>query len=298
MKNSLNFLFCICLISFCSMNISAQESELTETSLSFLPSTPGPFAANYNLNGSYLFRNFSTGIFSPDTVRVGDDLNFAYLTGNLLTLNTAAMIPTSFAKYGLNDIRFMSKGTNQAEEEWIIQRRPVRLDPPKGNFEIVRTKIFPGGGAQLAIVMSVDTNLQVSFPTIGTNVSANDLRVTANGTLTTNASDINMKENISTLKNSLDKIKKLRGVSFTWKDDPTIGPQHGLIAQEVKEIVPELVFKNGKYYGVDYSEMVGLFVEAIKEQQRIIDQQQKEIQELKKLDARISKLEKMNLSNN
>ncbi len=298
MKNTLRFLFYLSLIFCYSLNISAQESELTKTALSFFPSAPGPFAATYSLNGSRLFRAFSTGIFSPDTVRVGNDLGFAYLTSNRLSINTAATIPTNFAYYGIDEIRFKAKGSNQAQEEWIIQRNPIVQDPPQGNFEIVRTKIAAGGGAVLDPVMTVNTDLEVRFHTIGNSLSANDLRVTANGTLTTNASDIRMKENISTLENSLEKIMKLRGVSFTWKNDPAVGPQHGLIAQEVLKVVPDLVFKKGEYYGVDYSEMVGLFVEAIKEQQGIIEQQRLEILELKKLEERISKMEKMKFSSN
>ena len=109
-------------------------------------------------------------------------------------------------------------------------------------------------------------------------IASNDLRITTNGTLTTSGSDLRLKENISTLHNSLDRLLKLRGVSFSWIEDPRAGTQLGMIAQEVREVVPEIVFKRGEYYGIDYSEMSGLFVEAIKEQQGLIEQQAREIE--------------------
>lgn len=111
----------------------------------------------------------------------------------------------------------------------------------------------------------MDVNGNGRFRNVGNGSSSNDLRLTSDGTLTTNTSDARLKENVSTLEKALEKVSQLRGVSFTWKEDPAAGTQHGLIAQEVLPVVPELVFKNGEYYGLDYSEMVGLFVEAIKE---------------------------------
>jgi ABC-type Fe3+-citrate transport system substrate-binding protein len=51
----------------------------------------------------------------------------------------------------------------------------------------------------------------------------------------------------------------------------------GMIAQEVQRVAPELVFQNEKdgYYGINYGETTGLLVEAIKEQQKTIQEQTK-----------------------
>jgi len=90
----------------------------------------------------------------------------------------------------------------------------------------------------------------------------------ATGRITSSTSDMRLKRDIKTIDNALEKIKSLRGVSFYWKDHPHDQPQLGLIAQEVKEILPEVVSENKNgYYGVDYSETIGVFVEAMKEQQ-------------------------------
>jgi hypothetical protein len=107
------------------------------------------------------------------------------------------------------------------------------------------------------------------FEGVGTVGSAFDLRITSNGTLTTTASDIRLKKNISTIENALEKVLSLRGVNFTWKDDESLGNRLGFIAQEVKEIVPDMVFTNekteDKIMGV-HSDMIGpVLVEAVKE---------------------------------
>ncbi|MEL6124712.1 MAG: tail fiber domain-containing protein, partial [Bacteroidota bacterium] len=63
----------------------------------------------------------------------------------------------------------------------------------------------------------------------------------------------------------LNKVSQLRGVQFEWSSSPEYGVQMGVIAQEVLQVVPELVFENDGYLGVNNSEMVALFIEAIKE---------------------------------
>jgi hypothetical protein len=84
------------------------------------------------------------------------------------------------------------------------------------------------------------------------------------------------KANIQTLDGALDKVEKLRGVSY----DSKANGRHevGVIAEEVGAVVPEIVEweKNGKdATGVDYSRLTALLIEATKEQQALIRQLQK-----------------------
>lgn len=86
----------------------------------------------------------------------------------------------------------------------------------------------------------------------------------------TSASDRTFKTNIKTLKNSLQSIKKLRGVSFNWKTSeyPTFssGTQIGLIAQEVRAIFPELVKGNDNTtLSLIYDKIVAILIEGIKD---------------------------------
>ena len=86
-------------------------------------------------------------------------------------------------------------------------------------------------------------------------------------------SDARVKDNIITVENALDKVKSLRGVTYTRKDDDTKTPKVGVIAQQVLPILPDVVQQdtNGNY-SVAYGNMVGVLIEAIKEQQRQIDE--------------------------
>jgi hypothetical protein len=84
-------------------------------------------------------------------------------------------------------------------------------------------------------------------------------------------SDINLKENIKTLNNALETVSTLRGVSFDWKE--TGKGSYGVIAQELEEILPDLV-KTGEVKSVNYSGLIGVLIEAVKELK-------KEVEELK-----------------
>ena len=89
-------------------------------------------------------------------------------------------------------------------------------------------------------------------------------------------SDRRVKENIKTIDNALDKVTKLRGVSYNRKDIEDKSTKIGVIAQEVKDILPEVVDQDGDdKYSVAYGNMAGVFIEAIKELKA-------EIEELKK----------------
>jgi hypothetical protein len=89
-----------------------------------------------------------------------------------------------------------------------------------------------------------------------------------------NVSDRRLKKDIKTLDNGLEKILKLRGVSYYWKKDNHTSnwknKQIGLIAQEVEEQYPELVSTNKNLNGeeakmLSYGPLVAPIIEAIKE---------------------------------
>jgi hypothetical protein len=113
-------------------------------------------------------------------------------------------------------------------------------------------------------------------------------KLDVNGTITatgTNfASDINLKTNINNIETPLETISKLKGITFDWKDhiietDKTLqGTKHGLIAQEVEKILPNLVHTN-KTKSVSYIEIIPILIEAIKEQQNQIDELKNKINE-------------------
>jgi hypothetical protein len=106
-------------------------------------------------------------------------------------------------------------------------------------------------------------------------------------------SDIRKKKDIVTVDNALDKVLQLRGIYYTkiYNETDTIPDggadkrQLGVIAQEVNEVVPEVVSytEDLDEYAVAYGNFAGLFIEAFKEQNEIIKKQADEIQEMKEI---------------
>lgn len=92
-------------------------------------------------------------------------------------------------------------------------------------------------------------------------------------------SDINLKENIHTVENALETVNSLRGVSFDWKE--TGVSSYGVIAQELEEVLPELV-KQGEVKSVNYNGLIGVLIEGMKSQQEQINRLEQKIQELTK----------------
>ena len=114
----------------------------------------------------------------------------------------------------------------------------------------------------------------------GVSTFNNDVSIEGNlsSTSSTTESDIKLKENIITLENSLENILKLRGVSYYWKDKVKKGErkQIGLIAQELEEVYPEFIINKKEQNGeiiktVNYSQIVSILIEALKEQQNEIE---------------------------
>jgi hypothetical protein len=103
-------------------------------------------------------------------------------------------------------------------------------------------------------------------------------------------SDARKKENVYTIENPLAKVCALRGVNFNRIDDPDKKLQMGVIAQEVLEVVPEVVThaetaddkgNKDEEYGVNYGALVGVLIEAVKELNAKVDAQAKLIEELR-----------------
>ena len=112
-----------------------------------------------------------------------------------------------------------------------------------------------------------------------------NLVVVGNVTAYGSTSDIRLKENIEPIPDALEKVKKLDGVTFDYKKDGTRST--GLIAQQLQEVLPEVVYEatdigeEESHLAVRYGNVVGLLVEAMKEQSAQIDALRAEIESLK-----------------
>ena len=145
------------------------------------------------------------------------------------------------------------------------------------------------GDAQLAIGSGSDTwiNGDSNFDVgIGTATPTSKLHVVGDFLLTgiatavdfDSTSDIRYKKNIQAIEDPISKVVSIEGVSFNWKADDRAAL--GVIADQVETVLPELV-RGTDPKTVNYNGLIGLLIEAVKEQQIQID----------KLNERISKLE-------
>ena len=136
------------------------------------------------------------------------------------------------------------------------------------------------GASSQRKLLTLDTDDDVQHDSLGVGTAASgttgEIRATNNITAYY-SSDRRLKENISNIPNALDKVNQLNGVTFDWTE--AYMKQHGgedgyfvkkndtgLIAQDVEQVLPEIVRSNKDgYLGVQYDKVVGLLVEAIKE---------------------------------
>jgi hypothetical protein len=101
-------------------------------------------------------------------------------------------------------------------------------------------------------------------------------------------SDARLKKNVNAIEDALHKVMEMRGVTYNWKTEEFPERnfdkqlQFGLIAQDLEKVIPELVdTDNEGWKSIEYSHIVPVLIEAIKEQQKIIDGQNTTITDLK-----------------
>jgi hypothetical protein len=218
--------------------------------------------------------------------------NYAYGLGHSVTVNGDYAIGIGILLTA-ESYRSIAVGSNCIisgnPEEWIwtdplfVVGNGTSPSSPSNALTILKNGNTGIGTDTPTQVLDVDGNAR--FRSIGSGAYVGQVNRTSDGTLTIASSDIRLKENIATLHGALEAIMKLRGVTFTWKDDPELGERVGLIAQEVEPVLPELVFTNevDGFKGINYSEMTAVLIEAVKEQQSMIESQQQQIDRLERL---------------
>lgn len=151
---------------------------------------------------------------------------------------------------------------------------------PAGNtsapINVSSTNQVKVGGISIgSLIVTGASTFSGNVGVTGTSTLNGNVGVTGNVTATGNfsgsaflySSDRTLKKGIETLTDSLSKVLGLRGVSFQWKSDNR--KDIGLIAQEVEKVVPEAVHTNATtgLKSVEYGNIVGLLIEAVKAQQ-------------------------------
>lgn len=193
---------------------------------------------------------------SEGDFHVESNINFVYFEGKWSTVIGGSGVP-SFDVIGATG----PQGTTG----------PVGPDGATGVFasgqditagDISANKLTLGDSTPDISITSGDLRIQDSTTTRYTFA-----RTTGNFTATGNVtafSDVSIKENIEVIPAALDKVSAIRGVTYD-RTDIEAARQAGVIAQEVEEVLPEVVTEVDGIKTVAYGNMVGLLVEAIKE---------------------------------
>ncbi len=214
-----------------------------------------------------------------------------------ILIGTQAGYTLSGDHWGNTFVGVASGYANNGNENTFLGKEAGRNNTGSGNvFLGYRAGYDEEGSNKLYI-----DNSNTSSPLIWGDFSANRVVINGNGgsgsaTLTffvngaaggttawqTN-SDARLKKNIRTIPGALDKVLQLRGVSFEWKDPQhhSRGPRIGFLAQEAEKVVPEVVDRQGPYLSMQYAPLTALLVEAIKQQQKDIEELKKEIAALR-----------------
>lgn len=218
---------------------------------------------------------------------VGDDMHLNFNSPNSISL----------ARGGGN----VSVGstTFNASRFYIAARDDDRTSPLLTLFDQVHTLHvqntqagawqFRASGTKAPIVFSMYDNEVMRITTdelVGIGSAAPQAKLHVQGdVLATNyrtLSDARLKADVEPIGGALDGVMALQGVSFTWIDQPDAPRQIGLIAQEVEPVFPDLVAElPGGLKSVQYDGLGVVLVEALKEQQALIDAQRRELDTLK-----------------
>ena len=147
------------------------------------------------------------------------------------------------------------------------------------------------GTATWSVGIDSSAGTELRFCNSATQGTNTEMKIATDGTLSVTgdviayaSSDKKLKNNLILISNPLDRIRKIGGYEFDWNDnqDTYSGHDVGVVAQEIQEVLPEVISKREDgYLAVKYEKIVPLLIEGIKEQQKQIES----------LEARIKKLE-------
>ena len=140
-------------------------------------------------------------------------------------------------------------------------------NPNKFSFQNTAFVIGNGGfandGSYIGTPESYSNAFEVLFD--GTTTIAGDLNVN---------SDARLKANIVSLGSTLSKLLQIDGKSYTMKKDESEKQKIGLLAQDIEKVFPELVSESHGVKSVNYQGLVPVFINALKEQDAMMKDQE------------------------
>ena len=212
------------------------------------------------------------GTFGLPSYTTNTDTNTTYsISSETATGGAAVRLTDSGA--GTDDVAIKGSGATTVTR---TDANTITISSTDTNTQLstadVRGKFSEGTGitissGEISIGQAVGTGDDVTFAS-----------VSATGDIVAYASsDERLKDNIEVISNPIEKVQQLKGVTWDWNDNADelqqSLPNVGVIAQDVEKVLPQLVKdRDNGFKGVDYDKIVGLLIEAIKDQQTQIDE--------------------------
>jgi len=218
--------------------------------------------------------NISSGIITATTSGIvtyyGDGGKLTGIVGGISGINTAGGVVGT----GVTILELRGSGISTVTVTAGIATVNIIGGVPGGsNTQIQYNNSGAFGGS---------SNLTFNGTTVsvgGTYISINSTGIRVSSGIVTatdfnSTSDNNLKENVQTFDNALSVVSELRGVRFDWKKDHK--PSIGVIAQELEEVLPELVSDTDPKT-VNYNGIIGVLIEAVKELSAEVETLKKQI---------------------
>ena len=215
---------------------------------------------------------------------INDDASYASTLTTALGTKAPLASPTFTGTIAIPNIANLETAVaaNTAKTSNIVQTTV------SGNAGSVTNGVYTTGtqtiGGAKSFSSAVNIDSTVASTTITTGALIVDGGVGIAGALNVGgdivayaSSDERLKDNIELISNPIEKVQSLKGVTWDWNSNAdelqkTL-PNVGVIAQDVEKVLPQLVIdRDNGFKGVDYAKLTGLLIEAIKDQQKQIDE--------------------------
>ena len=265
--------------------------------------------------------SFSGTLSGGGSINITGDITAANFTGNGSGL-TGISADDANTLDGIDSTGFLQSSTTASQNHYIRNASPtIYLRDTDHNVSMIHQNsnifyILRGATDSTTWTQVTGTSRWPLQIDVSTNDMTTGGSINARTEITAYGSDERLKENIRPIENALDKIKQLDGVFYDWKDmveEVGFFPKRrkdeaGVLAQQVEKVLPQAValapfdadwtrnpdgstdgtgdqysVSGENYLTVKYEKLAPLFIEAIKEQDKIIQDQQKQIDELKEL---------------
>jgi len=189
---------------------------------------------------------------------------------------TGTVSGVTAAHVGLGNVTNESKATMFTNPTFV---NPALGTPASGNLtNCTFPTLNQNTTGSAATFTSITQNSQFNSIGVGTAASTTAGEIRATNEITAfYSSDIRLKENVQTIEGALEKLRRVRGVMFDWKDavveqrggeDGYFVRKHdtGVLAQEIEQILPEVVAERSDgYKAVRYEKLAGIMIQAINE---------------------------------